>query len=177
MKNKYRLKKRFYFKDGGSVAAGTILEWTDQHGGCYWWDLDHFGKEFVENNTEFFEMVPWVTKKVCEHVSGKHSFVYWACDDCFANYDFDQYTHEIVGRRIKSFYDEILRLSSVKTKVSKIVHSENKYYALCEQCGNDEYPHARKDLWYGITVHAGRCDKCNKEATLIPVADWEGHGD
>ena len=60
---KYKLLKRFYFKDGGYAEKGKIVEWTEEHGGCYWWDLDHFGKDFVENNKDFFEEVKEV--KIC----------------------------------------------------------------------------------------------------------------
>lgn len=54
---------------------------------------------------------------------------------------------------------------------------QQEYWHLCEECGDKQYPQVDKSKWTGITVMAGKCPVCKKQATLIPVADWDGYGD
>lgn len=54
----------------------------------------------------------------------------------------------------------------------------SKEKKLCEPCGDKEYPNVNKGRqWAAMTVSMGKCPKCGKEDVLIPIADFEGHGD
>ena len=46
---------------------------------------------------------------------------------------------------------------------------------MCNECGKIKYPNVGDDNPYmqGITVCLGKGPECNKEATIIPISDWE----
>lgn len=51
------------------------------------------------------------------------------------------------------------------------------YFAICSECGKEEYPGIDPFKGGAITVSLGKCPICKKKKTLIPIADWEGRGD
>lgn len=59
----------------------------------------------------------------------------------------------------------------------KTDHGIKIYFAICTQCGDKRYPHVNKENWMGITVHEGVCPFCKEKKMLVPISDWEGHGD
>lgn len=69
-------------------------------------------------------------------------------------------------------HDDIKIMTAKKPSKPK-----NDYFAVCSPCGDILYPKANKEAWGAITVSRGKCPRCKKMATLIPIDDWEGHGD
>lgn len=51
---------------------------------------------------------------------------------------------------------------------------KNRPWAICNNCGDKEYPKADMSLMRGCTLHMGDCQSCGaKDVVLTPRVDYE----